>query len=259
MKVDITHVMKANTVSCGICDYISTYIHFALQRDSNEKSLQHALSTVCTHLSEEQSSKCQTIIQLFSPYIRQLELSPGKNFCQQLTICQTPMVELKPGISLNKEDTKSEEVPEDYLDDYLAEEDVETSLDQNESADQSSSSEIEATTVEIEATTVENEATTVENEATTVEIEATTVETEATTVEIDSIEQLVIDKPLTPETPSQTLTCTLCQYVISYLDAALKNNKSEEAVEEALKKVCTILPGKFNEEMKIFILNFFVF
>jgi hypothetical protein len=169
------------------------------------------------------------------------------------------MVELKPGISLNKEDTKSEEVPEDYLDDYLAEEDVETSLDQNESADQSSSSEIEATTVEIEATTVENEATTVENEATTVEIEATTVETEATTVEIDSIEQLVIDKPLTPETPSQTLTCTLCQYVISYLDAALKNNKSEEAVEEALKKVCTILPGKFNEEMKIFILNFFVF
>jgi hypothetical protein len=30
------------------------------------------------------------------------------------------------------------------------------------------------------------------------------------------------------------------------LDAVLKNNKSEQAVEAALEKVCTILPGLFD-------------
>jgi hypothetical protein len=155
MKFNITHIIKADTSTCGICDYISTYIHFILERDSNEHSLRYAVSTVCDHLSDEQRPKCQTIVQLFSPYIRQLKLSPGNNFCKELTICEIPMIEMQPGISIEKE-------------------------------------------------------------------------------------HLIIEKP--KETP----TCTLCQYVIAYLDAALKNNKSEEAVEEALKKACTILPGKFN-------------
>jgi saposin len=162
MKYDITYIIEANTSTCGICDYISTYIHFALQRNSNEKSFQYALSTVCTHLSDEQSPKCQTIIQLFAPFIQQLELNPGNNFCKQLTICQTPMIDLVPGISIETEPS--------IIDEILGQD----------------------------------------------------------------------------ENPHETPECTVCQYVIAYLDAALKNNKSEKAIEEALKKVCTILPGKFN-------------
>jgi hypothetical protein len=180
MKVDLTHIIKANTATCGICDYISTYIHFSLQRNSDEKSFQHALLTVCTHLSDEQSPKCQTIIQLFSPIIRQLELSPNNNFCKQLTICQTPMSELEPAISIKFE-------PSIFETDPIEQAIIDKSLGQDKKE-----------------------------------------------------ETLIIEKPR--ETPK----CTLCHYIISYLDAILKNNKSEQAVEEALKKVCTILPGKFN-------------
>ena len=169
MKFDITHITKADTASCGICDYISTYFHFSLKRDSNEKSFQHTLATVCSHLSEEQKPKCQIILQLFSSNIRQLELNPEKNFCKQLTICQTPMIELQPAVLINKESDSEQAV------------DVETLLEPKEQT------------------------------------------------------------PL-KETPK----CTLCHYIISYLDAALKNNISEQAVEQALEKVCTILPGKFS-------------
>ncbi|CAF5008828.1 unnamed protein product, partial [Rotaria sp. Silwood1] len=166
MKFDITHIIKANPSTCGICDYISTYIHFALKRDSSEKSLQHALSTVCSHLlTDIEYSKCQTIVNLFSPQFQQLELNPGNNFCKQLTICQTPMIELQPAISIKKED-KTGSIEEPWIVDNL----------------------------------------------------------------------------------SSTPQCTICQYVISYLDAALKNNKSEEAIEEALEKVCTILPSKERTE-----------
>ncbi|CAF3349410.1 unnamed protein product [Rotaria sp. Silwood2] len=178
MKFDITHITKANTSTCGICDYISTYLHFALKRDSHEKSLQHALSTVCSHLlTDVEYSKCQTIVLLFSPNIKELELSPGNNFCKQLTICQTPMIELQPAKSIANEDktVKIDSAEESY---------IEVSVSNEEKG------------------------------------------------------------PLIVENLSVTPQCTLCHYVISYLDAALKNNKSEEAIEEALKKVCTILPSK---------------
>ena len=42
-----------------------------------------------------------------------------------------------------------------------------------------------------------------------------------------------------------TPQCTLCHFVVSYLDAVLQSNKSEAAVEAALEKVCSILPRKF--------------
>ncbi|CAF3145148.1 unnamed protein product, partial [Rotaria sp. Silwood2] len=168
MKVHLSHLTKANPVTCGICDYVSTYINFALKRDSSEKSLQHALSTVCIHLSKEQYSQCQTIVQLFAPHMRKLELDLNNNFCQQLIICQTPMIELTPAIHLNQISTKSK--PTIEKDEKLKE------------------------------TIVRN---------------------------LDS----------TPE-------CMLCTYVVSYLDAILKNNKSEAAVEAALSRVCTILPRK---------------
>ena len=37
--------------------------------------------------------------------------------------------------------------------------------------------------------------------------------------------------------------CSLCKYVVTYLDAVLQNNKSEAAIEAALEKVCGILPA----------------
>ncbi|CAF3793085.1 unnamed protein product [Rotaria sp. Silwood1] len=169
MKVYSSHLTKANPVTCGICDYVSTYMNFALKRDSSEKSLQHALSTVCTHLSHEQYSQCQTIVQLFAPHMRKLELDLTNNFCQQLTICQTSTDDLntdKPSI-------------------------IHVPLKNDESTEEDD---------ELKRTIVKN-----------------------------------LD--VTPE-------CTLCHYVVSYLDAILKNNKSEAAVEAALEKVCTILPTK---------------
>ena len=146
MNVNIAHLIKANRATCGTCDYISTYVQYALQRDPQEQSLQHALAIVCTQLSDEHRSACQTIVQLFAPYIQQLPLGPDNNFCKQLPICQLPAIELTPAQPMDL-------------------------------------------------------------------------------------------------TPQATPKCTICLYVMSYLDAALKDNKSDAAIEQALDKVCSILPG----------------
>ena len=163
MKVNLSHITKAQAESCSVCDYISTYIDFALKRDSSEKSLQRALSTVCTRLSGEQTSKCQTLVQLMASNIRQLKLGSGDNFCKQLSICQIPMSEVKPAIYLDRQ----------------------SALQQDE---------------KLKEIILKN---------------------------LDDLPQ-----------------CTLCRYVVTYLDAFLKNNKSEAAIQEALSRVCTILPSK---------------
>jgi saposin len=173
MKVDLSHMTKANQASCGVCDYVSTYIHFALKRDSSDKSLQHALSTVCTHLSSEQTSQCQTIVQLIATDIRQLQLGSGDNFCKKMTICQTPMSELKPAIHLNQE------------------------------------------------------------------------------LKIRKEEQF---KQAIVQNLDETPQCMLCRYVVSYLDAILKENKSEAAIEAALEKVCTILPSMIHQKISKIVL-----
>ncbi|UJR26420.1 hypothetical protein I4U23_007752 [Adineta vaga] len=165
MKVELSHITKANQASCGVCDYISTYINFALKRDSSDRSLERALSTVCSHLSTEHHAACQTIVELFRPHMRKVNLQLGNNFCKQLALCQTPMAELKPAVHLH------------------------TYESQNDFDDE-----------ELKHVTLNN---------------------------LDS----------TPQ-------CTLCHYVVSYLDAVLKNNKSEAAVEAALARVCSILPRK---------------
>jgi saposin len=182
MKVELSHLTKANMATCGICDYVSTYVNFALKRDSSEKSLQHALSTVCSHLSTEQSPQCQTLVQLFAPHIRKLQLDLGNNFCKQLTICQTPNAVLKPSV-----------VETDVLKQSL----IHLPSKKDESVK-----------------------------------------------EDDEIKRILVKN--LDDTPQ----CTLCHYVVSYLDAVLKNNKSEAAIEAALAKVCTILPSEFIYQIK---------
>lgn len=155
MTIDINHLIKADTKTCSICNYLSTYLYIN-QRRLNDKNNNHILTSVCSELSEEYQTKCQTILQLFSPFINELELSPQKSFCRQLPICEIPMVDLQPAKSIVEQSN-------------------------------------------------------------------------------------VLPK------------CSICQYVISYLDAALKNNKSEQAIEDAFSKVCTILPAAERDQCNLLI------
>ena len=50
-----------------------------------------------------------------------------------------------------------------------------------------------------------------------------------------------------------TAQCSLCKYIVSYLDAVLQNNKSEAAIEAALEKVCGILPASLKTQCVKFV------
>ena len=50
--------------------------------------------------------------------------------------------------------------------------------------------------------------------------------------------------------------CLLCKYVVSYVDAVVKNNKSEAAIESALEKVCDVLPASFKDKCKELVVTY---
>ena len=189
MKVNVSGLTRTSVAACGICDYVSTYVNFALKRDSSERSLQHALSTVCLHLSNEQHSLCQMFVELFGPHIRKLDLELGNNFCKQLTICQT------------WKDEKNM---------------VKPSMGQ-------------PSIIHVPLKNVES------NE------------------DNDKLKHRIM------KNLDDTVECVLCRYVVSYLDAILKTNKSEAAIEDALEKVCSIVPSECEYSNEVFSRDYLFF
>ncbi len=56
----------------------------------------------------------------------------------------------------------------------------------------------------------------------------------------------VVEVVKSEPSPVNSLECSLCKYVITYVDTVIGNNRSEAAIEAALEKVCTILPHALN-------------
>lgn len=52
---------------------------------------------------------------------------------------------------------------------------------------------------------------------------------------------------------SETPQCVLCELIATKLEAQLKNNKTQDEIENAVRKVCRSLPAKFNVKCKKFI------
>lgn len=44
--------------------------------------------------------------------------------------------------------------------------------------------------------------------------------------------------------------CEVCEVILNYLDEALKENKTVQAVEALLDQVCNFLPTTFKEEVR---------
>jgi hypothetical protein len=53
-----------------------------------------------------------------------------------------------------------------------------------------------------------------------------------------------------------SVECSVCKYVVSYVAHVIEDNKTEAAIESALEKVCTILPHALNASCVQFVITF---
>ena len=56
--------------------------------------------------------------------------------------------------------------------------------------------------------------------------------------------------------PLRSVECSLCKYVVGYIDTVIQSNKSEAAIEAALEKVCTILPASIKPKCDEFVVTY---
>jgi len=55
------------------------------------------------------------------------------------------------------------------------------------------------------------------------------------------------------------IVCTICQYVVEFLDVQLKNNKTDAAIVHALDQVCKIAPSSLRDKCNNLITNYGVY
>jgi saposin len=60
---------------------------------------------------------------------------------------------------------------------------------------------------------------------------------------------------LVPSTKSirNTAECSLCKYVLQYVNVLITNNSTEKEVEKALEAVCSILPSQYHSQCSSFV------
>merc|ERR1712241_1206445 len=56
--------------------------------------------------------------------------------------------------------------------------------------------------------------------------------------------------------PSNDLSCSLCKTVMELLDAYLTDTTSEQAVADALKEICSLLPSPLDLECEVMITEY---
>ncbi|CAF1527142.1 unnamed protein product, partial [Adineta steineri] len=50
-----------------------------------------------------------------------------------------------------------------------------------------------------------------------------------------------------------SVECTLCKYVLSFVNVLLENNATVKEIEKALEVVCVILPAEYHKQCKNFV------
>jgi hypothetical protein len=71
-------------------------------------------------------------------------------------------------------------------------------------------------------------------------------------IEFSSCLEAVEKVSKTEELSVKAVQCSLCKYLVGYVDKVLGNNKSSAAVEAALDKACNVLPSVVRTECTTF-------
>jgi saposin len=238
---------------CGICKLVVTYLDTFLDSSSSEAEIEAVLDKVCTILPGNWSQQCETLVKQYGPIIVELlkaELKPGTvcaalKFCNGTTQAPVSQVRIPPKLPKQSESKLCDvcKLVVTLLDNYLntssSEAEVEAILDKvctmlpvnltqpcEALVKQYGPIIVQLLQAELQPITV-----------CTVLKFCTGTKQAASQVKF----QPTILKP-------KDELCSLCKYVVAYLDSFVKQNATVAELETLLDKVCTALPNKWVQQ-----------
>ncbi|XP_067673391.1 prosaposin-like [Haliotis asinina] len=239
------------SVQCTICEFALTEVDQILGNNRSQAAVEEALDKICNLLPSSVSTECVNFVNTYGPAIIKLlvaNLKPDE-ICKEIGLCTQGVRAVKPKVSADVG--------------CIVCEFVMTTLDSLISAN-SSQAEVEAAlekvcsllpaTISAECSQfVEEYGPAVIN----LLVNKLDPKSVCTTLRLCTVSKSVkVSKSLsfTPKTEvSASPECIICEFVMREVDTLLGDNKTQAAVEAALDKVCSLLPGSVSQECTDFV------
>ncbi|XP_076318043.1 prosaposin isoform X18 [Tachypleus tridentatus] len=232
---DVQIATVTESIQCTLCKQVMAYLDKELEDKPTEEAIKNALEKVCSILPQSLSKECDDFVKEYADLIITLlvqELDPN-TVCDALKLCPGNKISSHLVSGFDKNECEVCKVITGYLEEQLSEESTEE--------------EIRKVLDQLCSELPESESTICKKF-------------------IDTYSELILTmiarelKPGTlcgmlkmcPDTTGE-VECTMCQYILHFIQTELYDTKNQEAVKSVIDRACEFLPGALSETCKSFV------
>ncbi|CAF4224289.1 unnamed protein product, partial [Adineta steineri] len=245
-----------NSVECSLCKYVVSYVDNIVQNNKSEAAIEAALEKVCTILPPAIKDKCVQFVETYGPVLTQLiaKYATPEQVCNALKMCHNgtqEMTSFKPAevnefieSSIKSAQCSLCKYVVSYIDAVIQNNKSEAAIEAAlEKVCGILPAPIKAPCITFVDAYGPILVQLIEKYATPEQVCNALKMCHNGTQEITPLQGSLIKMLKTKQPAIGSPQCSLCKYVVSYIDTVIQNNKSEAAIEAALEKVCGILPA----------------
>ncbi|XP_066930344.1 uncharacterized protein [Clytia hemisphaerica] len=227
--------VKANPVTCEVCEYAMQYLDSMLSDNATEAEIRQGLDQLCGYLPASVSGECTSLVNQYADTIIKLivqELDPA-TICKELQLCAASkkVTNVKDDLTCTVcQDAL--EVLDNIIKENKTEEAIKNGLDKLCSLLPSSLSGECQSLVTLYGDAILN--------LLINEIDPSAICKE---LKLCASARKVVKTPIKNE-----VTCEFCKYAMTYLDNQLKSDRTEAKIKSALDSLCTHLPSSVSGE-----------
>ncbi|XP_052689256.1 uncharacterized protein LOC128167523 [Crassostrea angulata] len=235
----VSHLRSVDaSVECVVCEYIMSEVDNILKENRSREAIENALKMVCSKLPSTISQECTDFVNQYADLVINLLIQEGdpKTVCKALNLCQASAKAKSVDASV-----------ECVLCEYIMSE-VDNILKENRSREAIENA-LKMVCSKLPAT-ISQECTDFVNQYADLVINLLIQEGDPKTV-CKALN--LCQASAKAKSVDASVECVLCEYIMSEVDNILKENRSREAIENALKMVCSKLPATISQECTDFV------
>ncbi|XP_052768278.1 uncharacterized protein LOC128208756 [Mya arenaria] len=228
---------------CMLCEFVLKEIDNLLKGNMSEAAIKSALAKVCSLMPETIAEECDTFVNQYAAQIIDLlihEIDP-KTICTSIGLCATKEVVLK--------ERPVKGGPECVLCEFVLKE-IDNLLKGNKS--EAAIKSALAKVCSLLPDTIAQECNNFVNQYAAQIIQLLIQEIDPKQI-CASIGLCATKEVVVKDVVAAGPICVLCEFVMRELDGMLKGNRSVVAIEEALDKVCSLMPDTLSAECTDFV------
>merc|ERR1711916_280169 len=225
-----------NDIECSICEFVVGEVDKLAGSNKTESEVEAEIVKACNILPKSWGGECTSLVDEYFPQIWQLFVQEGSDpsqICTEIKLCtpSTPKVEVVGGVECNL-CTLAASAIEKYVAENKTLAEIEHELDdicKHTPWDKDCEAFVNEYTQKIINAILSGE--------TPAELCAE--------LGLCSGEEEIVEKKVVDVAPIGDTECTLCEFVVNFVETKLNESSTQTEIETELGKVCKLLPGDF--------------